>query len=184
MNELLKGSLVRLSAVDYEELGKAYAVWNRDSELKRLLDSDANRLYSAKTGMDFFKKMIEEASPGEHFFSIRALNDDRLLGDINLYIVNDWIGRNAFVGICVGNRGDWGKGYGTDAMKVILRFAFTEVNLNRVMLNVFEYNPRAIRSYEKAGFHHEGRSRGVLLRDGKRWDMLYMSILRDEWTNH
>jgi RimJ/RimL family protein N-acetyltransferase len=183
MNGLLKGSLARLAAVDHEELGKAYAVWNRDSELKRLLDSDAARLYSAKAGIDFFKKMIEEASPNDHFFSIRALDDDRLLGDINLNVVNDWGGRNAFVGICIGNRKDWGRGYGTDAMKAILRFAFTEINLNRVTLTVFEYNPRAIHSYEKAGFRHEGRARGVLLKDGKRWDMLYMGILRDEWTN-
>jgi RimJ/RimL family protein N-acetyltransferase len=65
--------------------------------------------------------------------------------------------------------------------QIILRFAFTELNLRRVTLTVFEYNPRAIRSYEKAGFHHEGRLRGVLLRDGKRWDMLYMGILAEDW---
>jgi len=66
-------------------------------------------------------------------------------------------------------------------MKVILRYAFTEINMNRVTLNVFEFNPRAIRAYEKAGFRHEGRMRKVLNKEGKRWDMLYMSILREEW---
>ncbi len=181
MNNLLTGSLVRLAAVNYEELGKAYAVWNRDSEFKRLVDSEAARLHSAKAGADFFKKMLEESSPANYYFNIRALEDDRLLGDINLDVVNNWNGRNAFVGIGIGNRSDWGKGYGTDAMKIMLRFAFTEINLNRVMLNVFAYNPRAIRSYEKAGFQHEGRMRGALLKDGKRYDMLYMSILREEW---
>ena len=68
-----------------------------------------------------------------------------------------------------------------DAMKVALRYAFTELNLRRVTLTVFEYNPRAIRSYEKTGFQHEGRLRGALLRDGKRWDMFYMGILCDDW---
>jgi RimJ/RimL family protein N-acetyltransferase len=91
------------------------------------------------------------------------------------------MGRTAFVGIGIGERAYWGKGYGTDAMKVALRFAFTEINLERVTLNVFEYNPRAIRSYEKAGFKHEGRMRGALLKDGRRWDMIYMGILREEW---
>ncbi len=68
-------------------------------------------------------------------------------------------------------------------MNLVLRFAFTEINLHRVTLTVFEYNPRAVRSYEKAGFRHEGRIRGALLRDGKRWDMFFMGILRDEWIS-
>jgi RimJ/RimL family protein N-acetyltransferase len=66
-------------------------------------------------------------------------------------------------------------------MKIILRYAFTELNLQRVSLNVFEYNPRGVRSYEKAGFSHEGRERGLLLREGKRWDVIFMGILREEW---
>jgi RimJ/RimL family protein N-acetyltransferase len=181
MKDIFKGDLVRLSAFDYEELGKAYANWNRDSELARLLDTGASVLHSAKASRDFFEKMIKDNSPARHFFSIRSLEDNRLLGDINLDVVNNWGSRNSFVGLGIGSREDWGKGYGTDAMKIILRFAFTEINLRRVTLSVFEYNPRAIRSYEKAGFRHEGRMRGALLRDGKRWDMLYMGILRDEW---
>jgi RimJ/RimL family protein N-acetyltransferase len=66
-------------------------------------------------------------------------------------------------------------------MQVILRYAFQELNLRRVSLDTFEYNPRAIRSYEKAGFVHEGRVRKFLLREGRRWDMLFMGILREEW---
>jgi RimJ/RimL family protein N-acetyltransferase len=66
-------------------------------------------------------------------------------------------------------------------MQVILRFAFEELNLYRVSLDVFEYNPRAVRSYEKAGFSHEGRLRRCLNRNGRRWDLIYMGILRDEW---
>ncbi len=83
--------------------------------------------------------------------------------------------------IALGERKFWGNGYGTDAMRVMLRYAFNELNLSRVGLIVFEYNPRAIRSYEKVGFIPEGRVRGAMLRDGKRWDFLYMGILREEW---
>jgi len=79
------------------------------------------------------------------------------------------------------HRADWGKGYGTDAMRVLLRFAFTEINLHRVSLTVFGYNPRAIRSYEKAGFVVEGRARQRLRRDGQWWEVVYMGILKDEW---
>jgi RimJ/RimL family protein N-acetyltransferase len=66
-------------------------------------------------------------------------------------------------------------------MIVILRYAFQELNLRRVALDTFEYNPRAIRSYEKAGFVHEGRARGYLYREGQRWDLIFMGILREEW---
>ncbi len=181
MNDILKGQLVRLAAVDHEELGKAYTKWNRDSELKRLLDSGASRLHSSKAGVDFFKKDLENVTEGQYYFCIRAIEDDRLLGDINLDVINHWASRDAFVGIGIHDRVDWGKSYGTEAMKLMLKFAFTEVNLRRVTLTVFEYNPRAIRSYEKAGFRIEGRLRGALLKDGKRWDILYMGILYDDW---
>ena len=181
MKDIFKGELVRLSAFDAAELAKAYTNWTRDSELMRLLDGGASVLHSAKAGADFFEKMIKDNSPADHFFSIRKLDDNRLLGDINLDVINEWGSRDAFVGIGIGDRNDWGKGYGSDAMKILLRFAFTELNLRRVTLNVFEYNPRAIRSYEKAGFRHEGRMRSALLRDGKRWDMIYMGILAEDW---
>ena len=181
MKDLFKGELVRLSAFDHEELAKAYTAWTRDSELTRLFDAGASVLHSAKAGSDFFEKMIKEDPSANHFFSIRKLDDNRLLGDINLNVINNWGSRDSFVGLGIGDRNDWGKGYGTDAMKIILRFAFTELNLRRVTLTVFEYNPRAIRSYEKTGFRHEGRLRDALLRDGKRWDMFYMGILAEDW---
>lgn len=180
MKDILKGSLVRLAAVDHEELAKAYAAWNQDTELTRLMDTRA-RLHSIKAIKEFFEKETLEPSPASHYFSIRALDDDRLLGDINFDVINSWGSRDAFVGIGIGSRADWGRGYGTDAMNIGLRFVFTELNLRRVTLTVFEYNPRAIRSYEKAGFKLEGRMRGALLKDGTRWDMLYMGILREEW---
>ena len=184
MKDIFKGELVRLSAFDHAELGKAYAAWTRDSELQRLFNSGASVLLSSKATVDFFEKEIKVDSPAYHAFSIRKLDDNRLLGDIGLNVINDWSSRDAFVGLGIADRNDWGKGYGTDAMKIILRFAFTELNLRRVTLTVFEYNPRAIRSYEKTGFHHEGRLRGALLRDGKRWDMLYMGILAEDWKEN
>ena len=180
MKDIYRGELVRLGAMDAEEAGKAFARWSRDSEFRRLLDSGVSQLHSAKGVQKWLEKELEEQSVNQHWFSIRKFDDDRLLGDIDLYIYT-WTGRDAFVGLGIGEREFWGRGYGTDVMKVILRYAFTEVNLNRVSLTVFEYNPRAVRSYEKAGFRHEGRMRQVLNKEGKRWDILTMGILRDEW---
>lgn len=180
MNDILNGTLVRLSAVDPEEFSKAFAVWRRDSEFMRLMDSNAPRLGSRKDAQKSLEKELEDQQLNQHWFTIRTLVEDKLIGDIGLYVVN-WSGRDAFVGLGIGERDFWGKGYGTDAMHLILRYAFMEVNLRRVTLTVFEYNPRAIRSYEKAGFRHEGRLRKLLHRDGNRYDELFMGILRDEW---
>ena len=180
MKDIMKGELVRLSAIDPDEFGKASSHWSRDSEFMRLLDSYPSTLHSQKNMQNMLEQELEEQKMNRHWFTIRTLADDKLLGDINLWISN-WPGRDAFVGLGIGEREFWGKGYGTDVMKIMLRYAFTEVNLQRVTLFVFEYNPRAIRSYEKAGFRHEGRMRQVLNREGRRWDIVFMGILRDEW---
>jgi len=180
MKDIYKGELVRLSAIDKEEMSKAFSRWSRDTEFRRFMDSGVFPMISHKNLQSMVEKDLEESSVNQHWFSIRKLDNDMLLGDIDLYVYN-WSGRDAFVGLGIGEREFWGKGYGTDVMKVILRYAFTEVSLNRVTLNVFEYNPRAIRSYEKAGFRHEGRMRQVLNKEGRRWDILFMGILREEW---
>ena len=181
MKDIFKGNLVRLSAMDSEEVGKVFSIQGRDSELMRLMDTGPTRLHSAKASSKFIEKMIEEDTPANHFFSIRALDDNRLLGDIDIDVINNWGSRDAFVGLGIYERENWGKGYGTDAMRLIVQFGFIELNLRRITLTVFEYNPRAIRSYEKCGFQVEGRMRGRILKDNKRWDLLFMSILRDEW---
>lgn len=180
MKDIYTGDLVRLAAVDPEAFSKTFTRWSRDSEFMRLLNSEAIRLNSTAANKKWIEKDLEDPSSALYFFSARALSGDREIGEIVLD-VSSWNARNGFVGISIGEREDWGRGYGTDLMKLLLRFAFTEVNLRRMTLTVFEYNPRAIRSYEKVGFRHEGRFRNFLNREGRRWDMLFMGILREDW---
>ncbi len=181
-NDFLSGSLVRLSAVNSATDSKAFSDWSRDSEYTRLSDSSVAQMWDIKQVTDHIEKELEGESPMQYAFSIRTLADDRLVGEVDLSGIN-WASGESIVGIGIGDRNDWGKGYGTDAMRIVLRFAFTELNLHRVFLNTFEYNPRAIRSYEKCGFKHEGRMRGVLNREGRRWDLIYMGILKEEWES-
>ena len=180
MKDIFTGKLVRLSAFDPEEMSKVFPRWNQNSEYFRLLNSSARPMQSSKAALKWMEKEVEEISPASYYFSIRTLADDKLIGEIGLDVVN-WPGRDAFVGLGIGENEYWSKGYGTDVMNVLLGFAFNELNLRRVSLGVFEYNPRAIRSYEKAGFRHEGRLRRFLNREGRRWDNLFMGILREEW---
>jgi RimJ/RimL family protein N-acetyltransferase len=179
MNEaLLRGELVRLTMEEPETLARLDSQWSENSEYSRLLDWDPARRFSVKNTQKWIEKQAENEN--WHFFSIRTLSDDRIIGGIGLDGIR-WMHGDTFVGIGVGEREFWGKGYGTDAMKVILRYAFTELNLHRVTLDVFEYNQRGVRSYEKVGFVHEGRARGLILREGRRWDVFFMGILREDW---
>jgi RimJ/RimL family protein N-acetyltransferase len=182
MEDLFKGKLVRLAGIDPEEVSKSFAQWNRDSEFMRLLDTDPPRLHSSKVIKGWVEKELEKATD-MYWFAIRTLEDDRLLGDITLSVIN-WGSHEAFVGIAIGERGFWGQGYGTDAMRLILRYGFMELNLRRISLTVFEFNQRALRSYEKAGFQLEGHQRQSMQREGRRWDILYLGILREEWMDN
>lgn len=178
--DLFCGELVRLAADESQLLAEKYAAWGNDSEYQRLLDSFPANLYSVKKRKEWVEKNFGEPNDNSFFFTIHALDDDRLLGEVELDGIC-WNQGDSLVGIGLGEREAWGKGYGTDAMRLILRFAFCELNLRRVTLNVFEYNPRAIRSYEKVGFKVEGRVKRWLHREGRRWDLIYMGILREEW---
>jgi RimJ/RimL family protein N-acetyltransferase len=179
-NDLFKGELVRLTSEDPQVLAEAFARWNQNTEYFRLLDSDPARLWSAKKIKEWKEKEIDAPIPNILEFGIRTLTDGKLIGFIGFDGMN-WTDRDTFVAIGIGEPDFWSKGYGTDAMRIMLRYGFTELNLHRISLTVFEVNPRGIRSYEKCGFKHEGRIREFLLRDGKRSDMLFMGILRSEW---
>jgi RimJ/RimL family protein N-acetyltransferase len=89
--------------------------------------------------------------------------------------------RCAAVGIALG-REYIGRGYGTDAMRVIVGYGFREMGLHRIQLGVVSFNSAGIRAYEKAGFVEEGRHRESVLHDGRWYDTVLMSILDHEWA--
>ena len=179
-NTLFTGELVRLCADEPAVLAKAFGRWGHDSEYLRLLSTEPARIWSEAQIKKWIEKEREKPQPEFYGFSIHTLEDDRLIGDIGLDMPQPPHG-DTFVGIGLGDRAYWDQGYGTDAMRIMLGYAFMELGLHRLSLNVFEYNPRAIRSYQKLGFVEEGRQREFLNREGRRWDMVYMGILREEW---
>ena len=176
---LFTGELVRLAALNAETDAEAFARWDMDSEYLRQLDDGPqlpSRARKIKEGIE--KEQSED--PNTIAFAVRTLADDRLVGFVAFDGIN-WQHGDTFVALGIGDPAYRGKGYGTDAMRVMLHYGFMELNLYRVQLGAFSYNERAIRSYLKAGFVIEGRQRGALLRNGRRWDLVYMSVLREEW---
>jgi RimJ/RimL family protein N-acetyltransferase len=104
----------------------------------------------------------------------------RLIGSVRLWRLSA-CNRSAMLTIYIGAKDQWGRGRGTDALRLALRHAFGSMGLNRVELHVFAFNTRAIRSYEKVGFRQEGARREALVRHGRHYDVLVMGILRDEF---
>ncbi|MGH2444506.1 MAG: GNAT family N-acetyltransferase [Candidatus Limnocylindria bacterium] len=113
-------------------------------------------------------------------FLICLLDDERPIGEASLFALDVAHG-NAELGIFIGEPDEWGKGYGTDAVNALVDFGFGELRLERIWLNVWTENERARRSYEKAGFVHEGTLRHDRFEGGRFTDGHIMSLLRDEW---
>lgn len=179
MKDIYRGTLVRLSDDSPELLAKAFARWDRDTEQHRLADSDPAQLWSEKKIKEFQEKRAETNSKSFRF-SIHTLDEDKLIGGVGLWI-SSWTHAETWLGISIGERDYWGRGYGTDAMRLAVQYAFLELGLRRVSLGLHAYNERALKSYQKVGFKLEGRMRGEGLRDGVRYDSLWMGILREEW---
>lgn len=181
-NGLFRGKLVHLKAVDPQLMAEAYSRWSQNSEYWRLMSAEPSHPISVKSTNEWLKDELYRDPPGFTMFAIHTLDGDRLIGEIGFEEEELPYGET-FVAIGIGEQENWGKGYGSDAMRIILRYAFTELNLQRVSLTVSEYNPRAVQSYLKVGFLEEGRLRSCEYRDGRRYDLIYMGILRGEWED-
>jgi RimJ/RimL family protein N-acetyltransferase len=176
----LEGQYVCLTVENPEIMAKNFTQWNLDTEYYRLLDSEPPRLWSEKKWKEWLEKDLEKDDPNDFLFAIRTRQEGKVIGFTGFFDFH-WNHGDTLMVIAIGEREYWGKGYGTDTLNTLLRYAFLELNLRRVSLIVFEYNGRAQRSYEKAGFVQEGRIRGAMLREGKRWDWLIMGVLREDW---
>lgn len=177
---LFRSSRIRLVALG-EEDAEAFARWSEDAEYLRNLDTD----YAVPRSANYFRSEIE-ANASSHNgleFGIRTIEDDRLIGFVSLHSI-EWNNRAGRLAVGIGERDYRGKGYGTEVLQLILRYAFDELNLNRVGLDVIGNNKAAIRCYEKSGFVVEGVVREGVIRDGQKQDRIYMGILKSEWESY
>ena len=172
----LCGKLVELTPIDIEKDLEVWESWNRDSDYLRLLDDFPATQWSTELLKNWFDKDDNTST----LFMIRTTAEHKAIGFIEL-AGYDWVSRNAWVGIGIGDPDYRGKGYGTEAMTLLLKFAFRVQNLHRVNLGVFAFNPRAIRCYEKSGFTYEGTERESLFKDDQRWNIWNMGVLQSDW---
>ena len=177
LSNLLHGDRVRLNGLTSDDL-PTIARWYEDAGFQRLYDTRPAR---PKTQAE-----LEQWLEGLHkdkntfTFAIRPLDRDDLIGTIELDGIL-WPHGVCGLGIAIGDRANWEKGYGYAAARIALDWAFNELNLHRVTATVFSYNERSIALFAKLRFQREGVYREFLRRDGKRYDMYLYGLLSREW---
>lgn len=173
---MLHGQQVRLRAVEPGDLERAYT-WINDREVTRYLTAryplshgDEERWLSEQPKNDLAAGVVLaiETNEGEH------------IGNLDLHRTNP-DDRRAHLGIMIGEKKYWSNGYGSDAITTLLRFAFGEMNLHKVSLHVFEFNPRGAACYRECGFEQEALLREHYYGEGRYWDVLVMGVLREEF---
>jgi RimJ/RimL family protein N-acetyltransferase len=169
------GTRIQLRAIERSDI-PTFVRWLNDPEVV------ANLLLYLPISQAQEEKWFEDylRDTNRHIFGIETV-DGELIGNVALEDIN-WKDRCAELGIVIGEKAHWDEGYGTDAVRTLLRFAFQEMNLHRVFLRVFEDNARAIRCYEKCGFQNEGRLRQAEFSRGCYRDELLMGILSSEFS--
>jgi RimJ/RimL family protein N-acetyltransferase len=185
---LYEGQLIRLGPIDYDKDPAIESKWTHDAEYLRLLDTRPARPVSPaemKKKYEALEKEIEE-SKNQFYFTIRLRSDDpqhndRLAGFARLYEI-EWNNNVSQVVLEIGDPDDRRKGYGSEVLKLLVRYAFAELNLYRLSASIPEYNPGARHLFQKAGFVDEVRRRQALNRDGRFWDLFQVGLLRDEWS--
>lgn len=172
----LSGSLVVLRHHRPQNLATVIR-WYRDAELARLTRYQTRPMSVEEIERFFSARLL--AGDGIAY-AIHEATTDRLIG-LTTFSALDADNGSVLFHITIGEHDAWGRGYGTEATELMLRHAFERLGLHRVGLSVFEFNDRALRAYEKAGFVVEGRLREAIARDGRWWDELQMGALQVEW---
>lgn len=153
--------------------------WVNDPEITGTLSHIFTFPQSVYDSESFLKMMIEGRGNEIRGFVIAEKDTLDYMGQIDLIRI-DWLNRSATLGIVIGRKDKLGQGYGREAIHLLKTFVFQSLNLNRLELEVYDYNERAYRCYISCGFKEEGRLRQKIFKNGKYHDVIVMSVLADE----
>ena len=171
----LVGERIYLSPRNIEDV-EIFTEWMNDFYVTDYI----GRSHSTLTLQDE-KEYLEKTANNKNVFAIIDLQTDEIIGSVGLHEVDN-INRTATLGIFIGNKNYWSKGYGTETIQLILDFGFNYLNLKNVDLALMEFNQRALKCYEKCGFKEIGRRRKCKFINGKYYDSILMDILAEEFT--
>jgi RimJ/RimL family protein N-acetyltransferase len=186
MSEIQQRTIVRRG--EHVSIGRhlptdrsSFMTWYQDPDIAELLRHDLAPLNSIQA-RGYFDSIILPSSNRGLCWAILRNHDDGLIGSTALVDLDDRTGFALFR-IVIGEKDDWGKGYGTETTQMVLAEAFTRFDRKAVNLEVFAHNPRAHRAYLKAGFTQTGQHREWVARAARQIDVLEMRITREEWLS-
>lgn len=169
----IKGEKCYLSPISLEDASK-YTEWLNDLEIVRNLALSSS-IITEHGEVEMLRSLSKE-----HNYAIVTNYDNKLIGNCGLVNYNSK-NRIAELGIFIGDKDYLGKGFGTEAMKLLLSYCFNYLNIRNVMLRVFSFNEKAISCYKKIGFNEIGRRRKSLQMEGQEFDEIFMDLLNDEF---
>jgi len=171
----LIGERVYLRPVEMEDVDR-FVRWFNDPVVRLTLSSATplNRLRER----EFVERLYKDSR--DVVLAVVAREGDTHIGVAGLHGMG-LPNRSATFGIAIGEKAHWDKGYGTEATKLMLNYGFGTLNLHRITLWVYDFNPRGVHVYEKLGFKEEGRKRESVFRGGRYQDEILMGILESEW---
>jgi len=158
-----------------EEVIEKFTEWLNDFEVTDYTGRSAQVLT-----LEAERKWFETPKDDSQVFFIVRMEDNELIGSMGLHRIDN-ISRTATLGIFIGDKSGRNKGYGTEAIRLILDYGFNYLNLNNIKLDVMEFNDRAIACYKKCGFKEYGRRRKCYFLNGKYYDKIEMDILAEEF---
>jgi len=176
---VILGEGIRLRPVEREDLSR-YVAWFNDPEVRQGLE---RLLPMSSDEEESWFQSLSSRSPFERPFALDVLEAGvwRHIGGCGIHHFEP-VHRNAELGIVIGEKDYWHRGFGRAAMRTLLSYSFDTLNLNRVYLHVLSFNERAIRLYRRLGFREEGRLRQDYFHLGCYHDTLVMGLLREEWA--
>ena len=181
INSLYEGHLVRLGPLDHEKDPPIIARWTSDPLMCSVLDEVARPLSveAVRRLLEKVEKQMDETKNLFHF-TLRLREDNRLVGLARIFWI-DFHNGTGVLNLGIGDVLDRRHGYGSDALDLLLRFAFNDLNLHRLTVWPSVDNIPFIQVVEKAGFKEEARRREAAFHNGRYWDVLFMGLLRTEW---
>lgn len=174
----LLGEHIYLSPISVDALEK-YTKWMNEFETTDYIGK-SNKICTIEKEKEFLENCAKDESI---ILGIVELKNNNLIGNCGLKKINN-ISRTATLGIFIGDKEERNKGYGAEAIRLLLDYGFNYLNLHEINLDIFEFNKRAIKCYEKVGFKEYGRRRECIYLNGKYYDKISMDILKSEFTEN
>jgi RimJ/RimL family protein N-acetyltransferase len=169
----LAGKKCYLSPIDVND-AEVFTEWLNDMELSVNL-----QLYNSIISVESEKVFLDNLSK-DHNYSIIDSETNKLIGNCGFMDI-DYVNQTAELGIFIGDKQFWNKGYGTEALSLLIDYGFKALNFYNIMLRVYEYNKNAIRCYEKIGFKQIGKRRKALNRNLEKHDIIFMDLLQGDF---